>query len=149
MARAAAFTITATNANGCSGSRGYSINVCPVAVLSPNSAFFSVNGDEASFNLTSAQGCSWSAASNDSWIELTSASAGSGSATINYLVRDNFSLTPRQGSIAIAGRIFRVTQDSQSAAGCTLAISPSFPSFNASGGAGSIMVAAGRLAVYE
>jgi hypothetical protein len=131
-----------------SNTMGINFALCHMA-LSSASAFFTINGDEASFNLTTSSGCSWSATSNDSWIELTSGSTGMGSATISYLVRDNFSLTPRQGTISIAGQTFTVTQDSETASDCTFAISPTFTSFSAGGAAGSIAVFAEERCAWQ
>jgi len=65
-------------------------------------------------------GCTWTAASNDPWITLTSNPSGSGNSQVAFKVDPNFaSTTPRTGTLTIAGRTFIVTQ-----AGCTYSLGP-------------------------
>jgi hypothetical protein len=106
--------------------------------LSTPSKHFPATGGEGSLAVSSAGTCGWAAASNASWIEITSSPGGSGNGTLTYLVRDNFGPAPRTGTMTIAGRTFTVTQEGQSPAGCTFTISPLFASFDSTGGAGSI-----------
>ena len=109
-------------------------------VLSPNSQFFVVQGAEGNIVVTGLASCSWTAASNASWIELTSSESNSGSDVVTYVVRDNFTANPRQGTLTIAGQTFTVVQDSEAGPDCEFAISSSSASFVASGGAGSMGV---------
>jgi hypothetical protein len=51
-----------------------------------------------------------SVVSNDSFITITGASAGTGSGTIAYTVLANLSTNDLTGSIAIGGQAFTVTQ---------------------------------------
>jgi hypothetical protein len=106
--------------------------------LSASGRHFPATGGEAILAVSSAGACGWAAASNASWIEITSSPGGPGNGTLSYLVRDNLSSTPRTGTITVSGRTFTVTQDGQSSTGCAFAISPQFATFNSAGGAGSI-----------
>jgi hypothetical protein len=106
--------------------------------LSSNNAFFPVTGGAGSFNLSTS--CDWTAISNDSWIEITSASAGSGNATITYIVSENLTNSARQGTMTVGGLTFTVTQDGGIGHNCTYDISPSFQSYPAAGGTGLINI---------
>ncbi|WP_162176212.1 FG-GAP-like repeat-containing protein [Candidatus Magnetobacterium casense] len=81
--------------------------------IAPTNKKFNVSGGKDSVIVTAAgSGCSWTAASNNSWITITSGSSGSGSDTVYYLVAANTSTEPRLGTMTIAGQTFTVTQDS-------------------------------------
>lgn len=55
-------------------------------------------------------GCGWTATSNDSWITVTSGSAGSGNGTVRFNVASN-SGKKRTGTLTVASRTFTVDQD--------------------------------------
>ncbi|MFC2099961.1 GH25 family lysozyme, partial [Candidatus Bipolaricaulota bacterium] len=59
--------------------------------ISPGSESFSSSGGTGSVSVTAASGCSWTASSNDSWINITSGSSGSGNGTVSYSVSSNSS----------------------------------------------------------
>jgi uncharacterized protein (TIGR03437 family) len=61
-------------------------------------------------NVTAPLGCAWTAASNASWITITSAASGNGDGTISYSVAANTSSAVRTGTLTIAGQTFTVTQ---------------------------------------
>jgi hypothetical protein len=74
--------------------------VCNITKLLPASRAFGVNGAPGAFDITlSAQDCAWTAAPNLGWI--TSDSAGTGSATVNYIVNVNDSGKARTGKITV------------------------------------------------
>ena len=57
------------------------------------------------------QGCSWSAASNASWITITSGASGAGNGSVNYSVAGYDVLNgDRQGTITVAGRTVTIEQ---------------------------------------
>jgi hypothetical protein len=58
---------------------------------------------------TSLSRCSWSAASNDSWITITAGSAGTGDGTVSYSLSANTG-GHRTGTMTIAGQTFTVNQ---------------------------------------
>ena len=108
--------------------------------LSQSGKLFGASGGEGSFAVTSPGACNWAATSNAAWIEITSSPVGLGNGTVTYLVRDNLGGAPRTGTISVANQTFTITQEGQSASGCTYAISPQFATFNSLGGTGSINV---------
>jgi Zn-dependent metalloprotease len=96
----------------CGGTCSFSIN--------PTSASFAAAGGSASVTVTTQAGCNWTAASNNSFITITSGASGSGSGTVNYSVAANTS-TARSGSLTIAGLTHSVSQ-AAAGGGCTNAI---------------------------
>jgi hypothetical protein len=54
--------------------------------------------------------CPWSAVSQSPFLSVTSAVSGSGSGTVTYAVAPNPAAAPRAGTLAVAGRVFTVTQ---------------------------------------
>jgi len=113
---------------------------CPAAI-SPADQFFPLGGGDGQINITASSGCNWTAASNDSWILITSSESGSGGGIVSYTVRENFTSNPRQGSITIGEQTFTVTQDSATSEECLYSISPASKTFTPSGGSGNITVA--------
>lgn len=107
--------------------------------ISPTSAFFTASGADGYVNITALAGCSWTALSNDSWLEFTSATSGNGSDIVTYIVRENFTGAARSGTLTIAGLSFTVVQN-VAGDSCSYEISPTNAVFSASGGTGSINV---------
>ena len=68
-------------------------------------------GCTESIALTLAQSVQWTAQSNSSWIQITSDTAGAGSATVAFTVAANPAVTSRTGSITVAGKKLTVTQE--------------------------------------
>ncbi|MFM8441272.1 MAG: BACON domain-containing protein, partial [Acidobacteriota bacterium] len=58
--------------------------------------------------------CSWTAASNNTWITVTSGSSGTGSGTVGYSVAANTG-TSRSGTITAGGQTFTINQAAASA----------------------------------
>ena len=110
--------------------------------ISPASKSFTSRGGTDSVNVVAPNGCAWTATSNATWIEFTSATSGTGSEIVDYVVRENLSTTARSATLTIAGQIFTVTQ-SGAGGDCAFTISPTNKSFARSGGAGSVSVTAG------
>ncbi len=54
--------------------------------------------------------CSWTASSDESWINITNGINHSGDAVVSYEIQDNASGAQRSGSLNIAGLAFNVTQ---------------------------------------
>src|SRR5215217_8281133 len=94
----------------CGGTCSFSIN--------PTSASFAAAGGSGSVAVTTSAGCNWTAASNNSFITITSGASGSGSGTVNYSVAANTVSTSRSGSMTIAGLTFSVSQ-AGTGGGCT------------------------------
>jgi hypothetical protein len=70
--------------------------------LSPAHRVFPATGGNGQINVTASSGCAWSASSNAAWITI--------SGTNTYAVAPNPGPEERVGTIAVAGRIFEVTQ---------------------------------------
>jgi hypothetical protein len=112
---------------------------CP-AGISPANQFFTLNGGDGQIAVAAPSGCNWTAASNDSWIVITSSESGSGNGVVNYTVRENFTGNPRQGSITIGGQTLAVIQDSKTSADCQYVIDNSRKSYASNGGSGTLTI---------
>jgi hypothetical protein len=111
--------------------------VCSYA-LSETSQGFPAAGGSRSFTLTAPAGCSWTASVNNaSWITLTSATSGAGSAAVSFSVANNTTAIPRSGTMTAGGQTYTV---SQAAAACTYTIIPSSLGFGRTGGTNSVYV---------
>ncbi|MCC6743286.1 MAG: M36 family metallopeptidase, partial [Acidobacteria bacterium] len=93
--------------SSCGGSCSYSI--------SPASASAGTAATTGSVSVTAGSGCSWTAASNASWLTVTSGASGSGNGTVGYSVAAN-SGAARTGTLTIAGQTFTVNQSGTSSA---------------------------------
>ncbi len=81
------------------------------SVLSPASATHLAPGGSGSVSLSPTfQSCAWSAVSNASFLQITSAPAGTGLTTVSYFVSPNPSAAARSGTLTLGGRTFVVTQ---------------------------------------
>jgi len=107
--------------------------------ISPASATAAAAGGSSSVAVTAPTGCTWTAASNASWITITSGNSGNGSGTVTYRVALNTSTSTLTGTLTIAGQTFTVTQVG---ATCSFTIAPTSASVPAAGGNGSVSVAA-------
>jgi hypothetical protein len=104
--------------------------------ISQTSAGAPVLGNTGEVGVSTTSGCAWTAASNASWITLTSGASGSGSGTVRYLVLPNTSGS-RTGTLTIAGQTFTVTQ---AALVCSYSISPTSQRVGRGGGTETIDV---------
>jgi hypothetical protein len=59
--------------------------------------------------VTATAGCSWTAVSNDGWIEVTAGANGTGNGSVAFKVSKNGG-NERTGTLTIAGQTFTVTQ---------------------------------------
>ena len=84
-----------------------------------------------SLTITTATGCAWTAASNASWITVTSGASGNGSGTVRFDIGANNG-APRTGTLTAAGQTVTVSQSS----GCSYTLSQGTVSIVAAAGAG-------------
>jgi Viral BACON domain/Putative binding domain, N-terminal len=79
--------------------------------ISPTRATFEVTGGTGSVSVTAPEGCAWTAASNATWITITSGASGSGDGTVVYSVTQ-YTGKPRNrnGTMTIAGQTFSIKQ---------------------------------------
>ena len=82
---------------------------CTFSIASGSAEFSAAQGS-GDVIVAAPNGCGWSAGSNAVWITITSAANGTGSGTVTYLVAPNDGCR-RNGTLAIAGQTFTVTQD--------------------------------------
>ena len=78
--------------------------------IAPASQAFEAAGGTGSVNVMAGGDCPWTAASNASWIMLTSAANGAGNGTVNFTVAANTGDGARRGTLSVAGRVFTVDQ---------------------------------------
>jgi subtilisin family serine protease len=77
--------------------------------INPTSQSFLSSGGLGSVNVTGAAECSWTAASNDNWITITSGASGSGNGAVTFSVSPNNGAA-RNGALTVAGQTFNVSQ---------------------------------------
>ena len=106
--------------------------------LSSSAANVDNGGGTGSFNVQTASGCEWTAASSAAWLTITSGSSGSGNGTVRYSAAANGG-PPRNATIAAGGKTFTVQQGD----GCSYALSAASHDATAAGGPGSVNVTAG------
>ncbi len=104
----------------CGGACTYSIN--------PTSASLPAGGGTGSITVTATAGSNWTAASNATFITITSGGSGTGNGTVNYSVAANTGTSSRTGTLTIAGLTFTVTQAGTTGGGTELIVNPGFES---------------------
>jgi hypothetical protein len=113
--------------------------VCTYSI-SPTSANAAYSGGTGSVTVSTQAGCSWTAASNNIFfLSVTSGSSGNGPGTVGYSINANPSISPRSGTLTIAGQTFTVNQ---TGVPCTYSITPTSRNINAPGGSGSVSITA-------
>jgi len=109
-------------------------------VFTPARQTIEAAGGTGSVDVELPADCAWSAVSDDpGFLTITSGADGAGNGKVEYRVARHEGIADRVGTLTIAGRQFRVTQNGIV---CTIALSPTTQSFGFDGGAGSITVTA-------
>ena len=97
--------------------------------ISESGRTFSANGSTGSVTVTTAAGCSWTAASSGStWITLTSGGSGTGSGSVSYSVAENGNTSSRTGSMTIAGQTYTIIQSGSTGTVVNILRNPGFES---------------------
>jgi hypothetical protein len=78
--------------------------------ISPMNTSIDKAGGTGTVSVTTQAGCTWTAASNATWITISSGSSGTGNGTVNFTVAANATGGDRTGTLTIAGRTFTVTE---------------------------------------
>ena len=91
--------------------------------IAPSSASPSAAGGPTNVTVTTQAGCTWTAASQASWIVVSGGSTGTGNGTVALVVAANTGAA-RTGTASIAGRVFTVSQAAAAAPSCTYSIAP-------------------------
>jgi hypothetical protein len=113
------FTIRAQDANGAVGTKLYTLSIGsapPVCSFSINSSgqVFPSGGGSADVTVTAAVGCAWTVENSLAWVLLTGVSSGTGAGVVTLQVLPNQG-TGRMGNIMIAGNVFSLEQQADSA----------------------------------
>jgi Viral BACON domain/Putative binding domain, N-terminal len=103
--------------------------------MSPVSVSTGAAATTSSVFVFTAIGCSWTAASNDPWLSVTSSPSASGSGTVTLSTTTNNTGTTRTGTATIAGQTFTMTQSA-----CTYGFSPTAVSPSASGTTSNVFI---------
>ena len=83
--------------------------VCTYSI-SPGSVSYGSTGGSGTLSVNAPSGCSWSAATDSTWINFAGSSSGSGSGTVGYVISGNAGTAARSGNISIAGHSLSITQ---------------------------------------
>jgi hypothetical protein len=118
--------VTVTQGDGCA------------STISATGQDFPASGGTGTVQVSSGQGCGWSAASQTSWITIASGANGSGNGAVSFSVAASDG-PMRTGTLSIAGHTFTVTQ----ASGCTYSIAPAGANVPSSGGVADVQVTSG------
>jgi hypothetical protein len=78
--------------------------------ISPLSQAFSAGAGTGTINVFASEDCVWNATSNSNWITITSQGAGMGNGSVSFSIAANLTITPRKGTITVAGRTFTIKQ---------------------------------------
>jgi hypothetical protein len=78
--------------------------------INPTSQSFGSNAGTGTVAVSAANGCNWNAASNASFVHVTSGASGGGNGSVGYSVDANSSSSSRVGTMTIAGQTFSVKQ---------------------------------------
>ncbi|MET0625434.1 MAG: Calx-beta domain-containing protein [Pyrinomonadaceae bacterium] len=138
---AGSYDVIFSNSCGSDTSTPFTVTVYTFSI-NPTAQNFSASGSSGIVNVSTTGSCPWTAASNASWITVTSGASGSGSGTVGFNVAANTGSGQRTGSITIAGQTFTVTQDGTTAPANTFQFSQS--SYSTSEGSGSATVTVTR-----
>lgn len=131
--------LTLTDSSSATDSRFFTVKYPCSYDLDSYSGSFTETAGTGTVSVSSGSSCTWGAASNASWITVTSGSSGSGNGTVEYSVEANTSAFSRSGTIAIAGKVFTVYQSGLS---CQYTLSSSGNSATFGGGSGTVNVTA-------
>jgi hypothetical protein len=102
--------------------QGRVVTTCTYAI-SPASADFGKDAATGTVAVTAPPGCTWTAASNSSWVSVTSGGQGSGNGSVAYSVARNLDVAGRTGTVTVAGRSFTIRQGGD-IGGCQYSVAP-------------------------
>ena len=113
--------------NQAAASSSCSYNVSPMTT-----SISAAGGTGAQIKIDTQTGCEWTAASNTSWLSITSDANGSGDGNTTFTASANNGGS-RSGTLTVAGRTVTVNQSS----GCSYSVTPTTVSITALGGTGT------------
>lgn len=106
--------------------------------IAPTSANAPASASSGTVTVTSGAGCAWTAASNASWLTVTSGATGVANGSVGYSVAANTGAA-RAGTLTIAGETFTVAQ-AAGAAPCSYSIAPTSQNVPDAASNGSVAV---------
>ena len=92
---------------------------------------------------TTQASCAWTAATDASWVSITSGTSGTGTGAVTFAVTANGGTAVRTASVTVANQPVSIHQDGR-AASCTYRISPTSAAVTKDGGNGTFDVATGE-----
>lgn len=95
----------------------FKVGLCQPPSLAPQNAAFYSPGGSGSIAITCGSSCQWIAESTQSWLTITSATSGTGNATLTYTVAANGGASVRNAAIKVLGAVFPVLQGGTSVPG--------------------------------
>ncbi len=119
-------TVTVNQASGCA------------ITVTPTNLSVAAAASANTIQVTTAQGCTWSAASGASWITIGGVASGSGSGQVSLSIAANSS-PARQGTLTVGGHTVTVSQ----ASGCTYTVTPPSQDVAPAGGTATASIATG------
>ncbi|HEU5254426.1 MAG TPA: BACON domain-containing carbohydrate-binding protein [Vicinamibacterales bacterium] len=104
---------------------------CSYTVTPLTTSVTKTGGTGSPITIDTQTGCAWTAASNATWLVITSATSGSGDASVSFRASENMDTTAgRSGTLTVAGQTVTVSQPS---AACPYTLSPTTISIPAAG----------------
>ena len=98
--------------------------------INPASQSIGALGGTGTIAVSTTASCSWLAASNDSWISVTSGASGSGNGNVAITIAPNLG-PARVGTVTVAGKTYTVNQAAVvPGPNCTYTINPTSKTFN-------------------
>ena len=110
--------------------------VCTYSI-SRTSQSFTSDGGNGVIEVTSRNGCNWTATRSDPWITINSGTPGNGNGAVSFTVAPNPTPAARTGTLTVAGQTVTLTQDAFILV-CTYELTPASQSFSANGDTGSV-----------
>jgi hypothetical protein len=108
--------------------------------LSTTSVSVPSTANTGSFSVVTGSSCSWTAASNVSWVTISAGASGAGIGTVSYAVDANTTGAARSGTLTVAGQIVTIAQ---SVSSCTYSVSTTSVSVPSTANTGSFSVVTG------
>jgi uncharacterized protein (TIGR03437 family) len=105
------FTVRATDANGCTGTRAYMLTIAAECgyTLTPTSQSFAAAGVTGAVMVTTGAHCTWTATSDAPWLTIIGGANGTGDGQVTYRVATNTG-PARQAVVTVAGQTHHVQQ---------------------------------------
>ncbi|HLJ45987.1 MAG TPA: BACON domain-containing carbohydrate-binding protein [Bryobacteraceae bacterium] len=83
---------------------------CSFTFLPPSASPSATGGPATVLVTASDPSCTWTASSNAAWLAVNSGASDTGNGTVGYTADANNSVSPRSGSLTIAGQTFTVNE---------------------------------------